>query len=587
MSAVAYRKQWNVAAPTPPVLVQVVAPVDGAKLLAAVETLPADMLELLDFAAPHKLAGVALQAGKLELHQAFGEGIPDGFAPFAGEGPLVRTICETAEGMGVAIPLLGDCLSERLRTEDLPMVIPAMTHPLLAFSTANSHLRTSCFDATAAARAVLSNEPLAAQERLAKALIDELDMLSRIVRPNALGDAMQLSEGLSRFDFALVKRLQALGDKTTAERLRDGCRHVPLELRFGIWLPQEVGGIPVAYLTLASSLWTCRVKDTWSRQRAKPPALARAVITDVLDFCSGNYETKKLEDGSLELSLAESRGRVLVPSIPEGTMKALLNKGISTLTSDVGLDLLEWQITTAHQQYLDEVSPYNRIVVKGGWSALANEHLGLTHKDGPQEVRSAVFAQGNLLFDSRGYRGNLVAFREPGLEAPGRRATITMTLGDMMLPDFFLTLRERLNSNSLTAREAAKLVPILGRTPLYGRRNEHVAQRRMAWRFNIAFKEKEKELARDGFVRISDEDWVRFADESGAPTSPVFIRGVQDAWEHGDAKSPPLLARVNGERDGFTLHPSRQDALDFVRTGGEITLEMQRQARRKNKQRKV
>ena len=52
-----------------------------------------------------------------------------------------------------------------------------------------------------------------------------------------------------------------------------------------------------------------------------------------------------------------------------------------------------------------------------------------------------------------------------------------------------------------------------------------------------------------------------------------FLARVQTAWEAGDERAgvAPLIVRVKGERDGYTLHDSRKAALEFIVEGGRRT----------------
>jgi hypothetical protein len=82
-----------------------------------------------------------------------------------------------------------------------------------------------------------------------------------------------------------------------------------------------------------------------------------------------------------------------------------------------------------------------------------------------------------------------------------------------------------------------------------------------------------EELAEHGHVALPLEKWATLADEAGAPRSGDFLGRVQTAWETGDQKTatPPLIVRVKGERDRYTLHESRKAALDFIVEGGRRT----------------
>jgi hypothetical protein len=325
---------------------------------------------------------------------------------------------------------------------------------------------------------------------------------------------------------------------------------------------------------LARAIWRHEIGPALERARQKPAALVRAVTSDVLDLYSHNYKTEQ-RGGQQALIFPEERGWVVVPSLFDGALASILERGVGLLTSQTGIDLLEWEVTEAHRQYTETggASDFRHITIEGGWAALAHEKLGKQTKKAAEEVRAIVLAQAHLQFQAQGYRGNLLSYAEPRKHAPGQRARVTITLGDMLLAGFAHSLREERGATSLASREARRLVPILGKTALVGRRNDYAAQRRMVWRFAMALRDRAEELAERGHVAMPLDTWATLADEAGAPRSGDFIPQVLQAWKKGDERAgvEPLIVQVKGERNGYTLHESRKAALDFIVEGGRRT----------------
>lgn len=101
----------------------------------------------------------------------------------------------------------------------------------------------------------------------------------------------------------------------------------------------------------------------------------------------------------------------------------------------------------------------------------------------------------------------------------------------------------------------------------------------MVWRFAVALRDRAEELAMNGYVRVPLDKWAELASEANAPRSAGFLTRVLDAWVAGDEKHPPLLARVAGERDAYTLHESRKAALDFLHCRGGQALDSEAHGR--------
>ena len=324
---------------------------------------------------------------------------------------------------------------------------------------------------------------------------------------------------------------------------------------------------PRGPIALAKCLWDDVVLPRFELERLTPAALTRAVTSEVIDLYSLRY-TPESRNGQQAMVFHENRGLVLVPSISGDAINALLKRGMSLLTSELGIDLLEWEVTEAHRQFLSREPDFRRLSIEGGWSALAHEKLGISSKTAAGQARAIVLAQAHLLFDSYGVRGNLLSYSEPRRATGGQRALINIVLGDVLLPGVTHTLREEYGKAGLSSREARQIVPILGKAALPGRGNDHGAGRRMVWRLSMYLREHAEELAREGAVRMTLAAFAELAGEAGAPRSSDFLTRTIDAWVAGDAKTPPLIVR-QGEH--VTLHESRRPALDFIIAAGKKT----------------
>lgn len=406
--------------------------------------------------------------------------------------------------------------------------------------------------------------------------------------PKTEAEALVFEDGMLQWDAAFAAFLEGLGKhgRQGAEVVRCGarsrwqafqaaCDHEsaggalwsywadvsqrPTSLRFG--------------RALACILWLERVRDRVLAMRAKPAALTRAVSIDVLDLYSQRYKPEDRNGQQAFVFHGSKQGWVLVPSISDDALSGILQRGVDLLTSETGIDLLEWQVTEAHRQFSNGDRDYRNLRIEGGWSALAHDHLRLTANRAREEVRAIVLAQAHLRFESYGIRGNLLSYAEPQKAARGQRAVVTITLGDMLLVGFANALREEHGASSLTSREGRRLVPILGKTALVGRRNEYAAQRRMVWRFAIKLRDAAEQLAKDGSVPMPLDAWVSLAGEAGAPRTGAFLGRLLDAWEKGNDKTQPLIER---QGDRVTLHESRRAAFEFLVKGGELSLRKRR-----------
>lgn len=352
--------------------------------------------------------------------------------------------------------------------------------------------------------------------------------------------------------------------------------HVRLSAPIGAQLLEEwsstydgSNGVSRILRTLAIVLWRDVVGPRLENERKSPAGLAKAVCVDVLDLATKRYDVKK-QGKQQTLTFPDNRGWVLVPSVFDEALDGILGRGVDLLSSELGIDLLEWEVTAAHAQWAAGEPDFRRIRIEGGYSALAHDYLGRSSKSDADRVRAIIYAQAHMQFQTYGVRGNLLSYAEPQKAARGRKSVVTLTLGDMLLYGYAQELREKHGATSLSSREARRLVPILGKTVLVGRTNDHAAQRRMVWRLAILLRDNAAELAKSGAVRIPLERWAQLADEAAMPRSRDVLWRVLDSWKAGSDKIAPLLEQTG--KDTFTLHTSRKEALDFLVESGKRTL---------------
>jgi hypothetical protein len=415
-----------------------------------------------------------------------------------------------------------------------------------------------------------ADDSAAAKPALATALWVSLDELAAKLDEHQLAteeDARALEDGVLWLDELFAAHVEHTGEqgKADAAAIRGASKE---RIAKDEWREAFAAWDRNRPIMLAVALWRDKVGPRLEEARRKPAGLARAVAVDVLDLYSRRYEREE-RSGQQALVFPDHRGWVVVPSIYDGTLASILERGVGLLASETGIDLLEWEVTEAHRQYIEQPSDFRHLSIEGGWSALAHEKLKLTSRMAPEMVRAIVLAQAHLRFESKGIRGNLLTYSEPRKHAPGQRSLVTITLGDMLLQGFTHALREQLGSATLGAREAGRLVPVLGKTALVGRNNDYAAQRRMVWRFAIAMRDHAEEIAQYGHVSMPLEAWTTLASEAGLPRSSKLLADVVRAWETGSDGAAPLIVRVPGERDRFTLHESRKPALDFIVEGGQ------------------
>ncbi len=322
-----------------------------------------------------------------------------------------------------------------------------------------------------------------------------------------------------------------------------------------LWAPWD-GARPAM---LAIALWESSVRDAVELARRKPPALVRAVHTSALEFHS---RIPKFDPDSRTLSFD---GRKLAELYGASFDLGVIERGLSLLGSVAAHRLLRWEVITGHERAI-RGDPYANILeVDGGWTALARS-LGLDpHK--PKVIpnlRAIVHAQAHFRFAfPDGSHGNMLSYTEKGAEGRNTRARVTISLGAPLLPGYV---------HGLTGAER-KLVPLLREPPpLYGRPNEHGQQMTMSLAVMAELRERARELATNGGVQLTHDDWTRLADRSGVPRRLALH--VVEYWLAGDTRAVPFLKQP--DRDTYTLGDAHAQERNFLEEAGRAEVQASR-----------
>ena len=325
---------------------------------------------------------------------------------------------------------------------------------------------------------------------------------------------------------------------------------------FSMWLG-ETGKISeitsIRNRGFARVVWLHVVRPGIEKAHKKPASLVRAVFADTIAFHSrGQDFDSKTKNLTFE-------GRRLASIIDPSIDLDVIERGLSLLGSVLSHRLLRWQVHTGHDQYMAGLPYANVLEIDGGWSALAKQ-LGFKEKDIP-DLKKLIYAQAHFRFDfPDGSKGNLVQYNER--PAMGQdRARLTITLGTPLLPSFVHGLPKRTTDR--------KLVPYPKEPPpLFGRPNEHGQQLTMSLAFVAELRERASELATNGTVQLTQDDWIRMADRSQLPRK--LIVPVLETWESGDTRSRPFIVKEGTDR--FTLSDAHLAEREFLIEAGQMEI---------------
>ena len=339
---------------------------------------------------------------------------------------------------------------------------------------------------------------------------------------------------------------------------------------WGLWTDRATSPAGFRWAVLLARVVWADVTAPRLRQRA---ALVRPVYQDVTRVHSRTFEAVT-RNGQAQLRFEDAPPVEIVapPNLPAyelGTLEPILARGLAKLGSITGHKVLRWEVNEGHARYMRHEPEAGRLRVEGGWAALAHDVLELASNKARADVREIVLAQAHCRFAlPNGSVGNLLSYSEPkgqgGGAARGKRAVVTITLGDALLPTFVQTIESR----SLAGRTARRLIPLLDLPPLVGRPNEHGAQATLSMLLAAEFRDRVRELLDHEGVRLTLADFQGLAERAGLPRDAAGLAAILDRWTRDGTDGPALLRVVGPDR--YTLGGAHRAALDFMLAGGRL-----------------
>ena len=445
-------------------------------------------------------------------------------------------------------------------------------------------------------------DQVAARSRLARAVREHLPELLEAVEmdgaPPATDEAATaVMDGVLRHDELLAQHLERQGAQGTqfAAHLREKSiariqmATMPETPPTDIWAAwyDERASIPITVLVfLAFVLWHDRVEPALLQEAANPPA----VVLPVLDRLVQAHSQGALlndSDGHVTLlgpngePLAEFEPNVGAPSLSVDTVEMLHRAGPRLLGSLDGQRLLRWEVQTGHEQVMSGCLDPRVLRVPGGWTGLTRAIGARGHK-AVEQVQVLVMAQAHLVFTwPDGSRGNLIAYQVRPARR-GRRAMLTITLGDQLLPGYVHRLSEVLGRTSRTGREARRLVPLTPLPPLIGRERDWGSQAAFSLLVVIELRRGARQLVEEGGVLIRHQ---RLAELSSLVALPrdLVVR-VMDRWTHDGDDAPAFLESTGRHR--YLLGSAHRAARDFLEAAGRSELEGAERGRKRGARRR-
>jgi hypothetical protein len=333
--------------------------------------------------------------------------------------------------------------------------------------------------------------------------------------------------------------------------------------------------VPV-FVLLFDAIWYDQVREELRSWASNQPALALPVQEHVVNLHHKQLTLISRGDGGEILAADGSRLGVIdhaqagLPALELRITETLLNRGIAALSTMTAHRLIRKTIVTAYEQASSGRGDYRSIVVEGGWAGFA-EWIEENPKKSAGRVKDLIVLLSSIRFVlPDGTEGTLLGYHYDPPHGRSRRARLTITLMDAMLPGYVKQLR----GTSARVREARRLVPVTGFPVLVNPRKTYGAQATFQTLVLAAMRRQCRDLVVYGGVLLPNEQREHLAHQAGLPQTTM-----ERMWEANLDGDEPFLVEVEAGR--FSLGPGKwRPARDFLHQAGEDEIKGQKMGQR-------
>jgi hypothetical protein len=291
---------------------------------------------------------------------------------------------------------------------------------------------------------------------------------------------------------------------------------------------------------LARSLWTDSVRPRLEReaQRMDTAGIAFPVLNNLVAVSRRGAQTTLLDSEQRTAELRNRQGQRIgslrvAPLIDERHVSlAALGK----LTTQRLIRHVLWE--GYRRKWIDEEPDPGRIVIEGGYSALA-DILGMKGRKAADELKVSVATLASIYINTPTEEGQVFSAYHYKAHT-GQAARLEMTLLGPFAPDYIarqLAGHRNPSDKWLVPIPLPRLLP-----PFVGeRRNEDGAQAMLQVLALRELRVRAEEMAENGSVEISERRWMELADEASVPRRLLPL--ILDVYPRGDGDHPAFLER--------------------------------------------
>lgn len=310
--------------------------------------------------------------------------------------------------------------------------------------------------------------------------------------------------------------------------------------------------------SLIIALWHDEIRERLTHQ----PAVVRAVVAETLAPIRAQ-QVELLDDGSVR-----DGHRVIarvVPALDAQTAGRIAsNESLHLLGRVAGHRFINHLVKTAYRQMERGEQDFRTIIFDGAFHGLREVVKQKNNDD--KDLKELLEIGPSFRFESESIDIGGLWMWTHTKPAPGRRAQITVMVGQALLPSF----HELINGRGLAARQARHLIPLLDHEPPLEclRRNDHGAALNLSQLALVELRDAAQELERNGWIRTPLSRWRELARRAGLPLDA--LETLLAGWERPGEGETAFIERCGDE---WTLASPHALQLEFIREAGAQSIQ--------------
>lgn len=303
-----------------------------------------------------------------------------------------------------------------------------------------------------------------------------------------------------------------------------------------------------AWIAIIKALWRDEISNKAKLRITGIPTIIENDQKHIIDLVSRDKEINTTTGPIQIFTHGKLLGEIPIVTIKESTINAIL-KSIHKMKLVEGHRVLRYITRTAFNQAINGDPDY-RIIRRESFPEIAKE-LGIKGHTSIKNMADVFNVMAYFEFKRENFSGNLIALKRFKSKKTHRMDGVEITVGTNLLP--YRACEDFKNG------ESNLMIPILPDPILIGANQYHAGQYHLQMLIMGEFVRQSKDFAKHGYIKISNEDWHKMAQDCGV--EPILSK-ILNQWTQDNKLGPKFLEKK--DNNFYTLGSSYKKVTDFL-----------------------